>query len=134
MFDIGTILIVIGKLDEILDDKGTTAHPLRYTLLDSTTYEVEMSLTNIDRPMLHDHIAWTIPVLSAFESTRIVTLKGGWQLQKVLLAVTEVLAAKTKDTPGGKWSSYPRLKGCAKQIPLNEEERFLCDIHGIKYV
>jgi hypothetical protein len=142
MFDIG--MLIVGKLDEVLDDKGVTAYPLSYKLLDTTTYEVEMSLTNIDRPMLYDHIAWAVPILGAFEPTRMIALRG-WTLKKVLLAVNEVYTpeAKTIDITssglaitryGGMLNDYPRLKGCAKQIPLNEEEKFLCDIHGIKYV
>ena len=143
MFDYG--MLIVGKLDEILDDKGTTAYPLRFKSLDATTYEVEMSLTKVDRPMLYDHIAWSVPILGSFEPTRIIALKGGdWKLRKVLLAVNEVYTPEAKVIDisagglttryGGMFTDYPRLKGCAKQIPLDEEEKFLCDIHGIKYV
>jgi hypothetical protein len=143
MFDHG--MLIVGKLDEILDDGGTTAYPLVYKTLDATTFEVEMSLTKVDRPMLYDHIAWVVPVLSSFEPTRLIALSGSeWMLRKVLLAVNELYTPEAKVVDitsaglaitryGGLLNDYPRLKGCAKQIPLDAEEKFLCDIHRIKY-
>jgi len=142
MFDYG--MLSVGKLDEILDEKGMTAYPLSYKCLDSITYEVVMSLNKIDRPLLASHIAWLIPIVGAFEPSRIISLKTGWQLKKILLAVTEVEMTRpietirTIDLTSSMYASvhnnYPVLTGCAKQIPLDEEEKFLCDIHGIKYV
>src|SRR5271170_4748570 len=95
MFEYG--MLIVGQLDEVLDDKGVTAYPLTFKSLDATTYEVEMSLTKVDRPMLYDHIAWNVPILGAFEPTRLIALKGGdWKLRKVLLAVSEVYTPEAK--------------------------------------
>jgi hypothetical protein len=141
MFEYG--MISVGKLDEILDEKGMTAYPVSYKCLDAKTYEVVMTVTRIDRPILSDHIGWLVPIVGAFEPSRIVSLKTGWQLKKILLAVTEVQTAKPKfrtiDLSSGTSvyesykDDYPRLIGCAQHIPLDDEEKFLCDIHGIKY-